>query len=80
MLSGEAVADLLTGSDGRIGNLGGQLVPGTYTLVFETGQYFATGDHLFDRVSFDFALAEGAGHHHIPLLLSPFGVSSYRGG
>jgi 5-hydroxyisourate hydrolase-like protein (transthyretin family) len=52
--------------------LAGGLAPGTYRLVFEVTSPF------FKRVALDIELGEG--HHHVPLLLSPYGVASYRGG
>lgn len=76
---GLELADRRTDDDGRIGDLGGPLPPGSYRLLFHTGEYFADRDHLFEAVSLDLRLREGAGHHHLPLLLSPFGCTSYRG-
>ena len=53
---------------------------GRYRLTFDTGQYFRTvGDAAFyPEVSVVFTVA-GGGHHHVPLLLSPFGYTTYRG-
>ena len=67
-----------TGPDGRLAGLASDLTPGVYRLVFETGEYFGTAGHLFGRVSLDVALAERR-HYHVPLLLGPFSVTSYRG-
>ena len=50
--------------------------PGTYQLVFDTGAYNPGG--FFPKVSIDFTIT-GGGHYHVPLLLSPFGYSTYRG-
>jgi 5-hydroxyisourate hydrolase len=74
---GEAVSD----GDGRVRNLGIDLAPGTYRLVFATGDYFAVlgQDTLFPRVTVEFGLADPDRHYHLPLLLSPFGYSTYRG-
>lgn len=60
-----------TDADGRVRELAGDLEPGTYQLAFETGTAF------FRRVALDVEI--GDGHHHVPLLLSPYGVASYRG-
>ncbi len=65
------VARGTTDAEGRIRELARDLAPGTYRLVFETGSPF------FRRVALDVEIGEGA--HHVPLLLSPFGVTSYRG-
>jgi 5-hydroxyisourate hydrolase len=66
-----AVARAMTDGDGRIRELAKDLPPGAYRLVFELRSPF------FKRVALDVEIGEGA--HHIPLLLSPFGVTSYRG-
>ena len=65
------VARGTTDGDGRIRELARDVAPGTYRIVFETGTAF------FTRVALDVTIGDGP--HHIPLLLSPFGVSSYRG-
>jgi 5-hydroxyisourate hydrolase len=70
-----------TDADGRVGDLaGGRLVPGSHRLTFATGAYFAAlGERAFyPEVSVVFAV-DGDEHHHVPLLLSPFGYSTYRG-
>jgi 5-hydroxyisourate hydrolase len=68
-----------TGSDGRIAQLAPDGVePGLYRLVFELEEYFGEQPHLFEMVALDVLIDEPR-HYHIPLLLSPFGISSYRG-
>ena len=77
----EELARAVTDSDGRVGELlAGDLHDGRYRLTFDTGQYFRTvGDAAFyPEVSVVFTVA-GGGHHHVPLLLSPFGYTTYRG-
>ncbi len=66
-----AVASDETNTDGRISVLAAGLEPGTYTLVFHPPSPF------FTRVELQVELGEG--HHHIPLLVSPYGCASYRG-
>ncbi|WP_406233807.1 hydroxyisourate hydrolase [Nocardia sp. NBC_01009] len=70
----------VTDADGRIGALGGTLAAGTYRLVFDTGSYFARlrVDSFFPEVSITFVVTEER-HYHVPLLLSPFAFSTYRG-
>lgn len=75
----ETVAEGRTDADGRIARLGEDLPGGRYKLVFETGEYLQGREHVFERVALEFELPAAGGHHHLPLLLSPFGVSSYRG-
>ncbi|MEP7225143.1 MAG: hydroxyisourate hydrolase [Actinomycetota bacterium] len=60
-----------TNADGRIANLAEGLEPGTYSLIFHPPSPF------FTRVELQVELVEG--HHHIPLLISPYGCASYRG-
>ena len=77
----EELARAVTDSDGRVrGLLAGDLHDGRYRLTFDTGQYFRTvGDAAFyPEVSVVFTVA-GGGHQHVPLLLSPFGYTTYRG-
>lgn len=75
-----------TGGDGRCAALAAQPVaPGPHRLEFDIGAYFAaTGMALpdppfLDRVPLAFGVAEAGGHYHVPLLVSPFGYSTYRG-
>jgi 5-hydroxyisourate hydrolase len=71
-----------TDDDGRTGDLA-RAAPGAgvHRLTFETGEYFrARGIAAFHpRVSVDFVVVEAAQHHHVPLLVAPFGYSTYRG-
>ena len=70
-----------TDADGRIAALGpDRLTPGVYRLVFATGDYFdATRRPAFyPEVQIAFRLS-GTEHYHVPLLLSPFAYSTYRG-
>ena len=67
----EVIASGETDADGRIARLAEELEPGTYELVFWPASPF------FTRVELEVALADG--HHHIPLLVSPYGCVSYRG-
>jgi len=74
----------ITNSDGRIQDLlpAGPLPPGTYQLSFDTKTYFqAVGrqDALYPVVRIDFETDSSRPHYHMPLLLSPFGYSTYRG-
>lgn len=69
-----------TDADGRIAALGAGLEPGDYRLVFDTGGYFAERDveTFYPEVSITFRIGEQR-HYHVPLLLSPFAFSTYRG-
>ena len=57
------------------------LLAGNYQLVFATAEYFAlTGTPTFyPEVTVTFTVTDGAAHHHVPLLVSPYAYSTYRG-
>jgi 5-hydroxyisourate hydrolase len=70
-----------TDPDGRVGTLGADEVePGVYRLVFDTAEYYELlgQTSFFPRVTIDFTIAD-ANHYHVPVLLSPFAYSTYRG-
>jgi 5-hydroxyisourate hydrolase len=68
-----------TDDQGRIADLsGGGINPGSYRLLFEVGAYFAGAPHLFETVALELQLSEGR-HYHVPLLISPYSCSTYRG-
>jgi 5-hydroxyisourate hydrolase len=80
----QTVARGITDTDGRVHGLlpeGQVLEPGTYRLSFDTGAYFtATAvEGFYPEVSVVFTAREGETHYHVPLLLSPYGYSTYRG-
>jgi 5-hydroxyisourate hydrolase len=73
-----------TDDDGRVKDLladGTQLSPGTYRLTFDTASYFhkSSVEAFYATISIAFVIKDGAQHYHVPLLLSPFGYSTYRG-
>ena len=78
----------VTNADGRCDEpllAGADLAPGSYELVFHVGPYFrARGVELtrpcfLERVPVRFGIADAEAHHHVPLLVSPFGYTTYRG-
>jgi 5-hydroxyisourate hydrolase len=73
----------MTGDDGRVADLlpGTELPVGTYRLTFETANYLEATQRpvFFPQVDVVFRIEEAGEHFHIPLLLSPFGYSTYRG-
>ncbi len=79
-LVGEGVTD----ADGRQRDLIGKdakLEPGDYTLTFYVADYFAKAkrETFYKQIAISFTVAAGSQHYHVPLLLSPFGYSTYRG-
>ena len=79
----EKLADGITNKDGRIGDLLKdeiKLEKGIYKMEFETGSYFKEKNLkiFYPSVNIIFEIDSNE-HYHIPLLLSPFGYSTYRG-
>ncbi|MDQ1129890.1 hydroxyisourate hydrolase [Microbacterium sp. SORGH_AS_0888] len=74
------VADGLTDADGRLALGPDVLDPGMYALTFATGAYFADRgvETFYPLATIMFTVADAA-HYHVPLLLSPFAYSTYRG-
>lgn len=84
----ETLAEMVTNDDGRTDS---PILPqdafrtGTYELVFFAGDYLrATGQDgeaplFLDEVPIRFGMSDGEAHYHVPLLLSPYGYSTYRG-
>ena len=79
---------LLTNDDGRCDQPlleGEALVAGEYELVFGAGDYFASigtkvpEPRFVDRVVLRFGVADASAHYHVPLLVSPWSYSTYRG-
>lgn len=82
------LVDVRTNADGRVdGPLleGDEMRPGDYEIVFHVGDYFrgrqvALADPPFlDRVPVRFGIASPDAHYHVPLLVSPYGYTTYRG-
>lgn len=80
---------LVTNADGRTDApvvAPEQMTAGGYELVFQAGAYLAAAELVpagtqpfLDAVPIRFGISDPARHHHVPLLLSPFGYSTYRG-
>ena len=73
-----------TNADGRLASLmplGEPLTPGVYRMTFDTGRYFEAQavQGFYPEVVVVFETSPSESHYHVPLLLSPFGYSTYRG-
>jgi 5-hydroxyisourate hydrolase len=71
-----------TDGDGRITDFGpADLDPGRYRVTFDTGAYFAAAGvpGFYPEVAVTFILEDADAHYHVPLLLSPYAFSTYRG-
>ncbi|MDT0185296.1 hydroxyisourate hydrolase [Microbacterium sp. ARD31] len=77
---GSVLAEGVTDDDGRIGDLAADLVAEDHVLRFDTGAWFARlgTTAFYPEVVVTFTVG-GDEHYHVPLLLSPFGYSTYRG-
>lgn len=75
------VASAVTDDDGRVKSVADGLGPGIYRLQFDTGDYFAARDvaAFYPEVVVAFEVTAGVPHFHVPLLLSPYAYSTYRG-
>ncbi len=76
------VAEGRTNEDGRIGDLGPESLPsGRYRITFDTGAYFAKTNTatFYPEVTITFEIDENEKHYHVPILLSPYAFSTYRG-
>ena len=77
----QPLGDGVTDADGRLRDLAPDgLHAGTHRLVFATGDYFAATGRtgFYPEVTVAFTVTEDR-HHHVPLLLSPYAFSTYRG-
>jgi 5-hydroxyisourate hydrolase len=77
----ELVSELRTDEDGRIRDLldGRPLDEGDYQLAFDVGEYADDPDAFFQSAAFALRVTDAGRSYHVPLLLSPYGMSTYRG-
>jgi 5-hydroxyisourate hydrolase len=82
----ERLKTVVTNADGRVEAPvleGEELLPGTYELRFNVAEYYRsaaqTGGSFYDVIPVRFRVADTSQHYHVPLLLSPFGYTTYRG-
>ena len=89
---GECLRETVTNDDGRADGpllAGADFGPGVYELLFHVGDYFRARGRaqgyqnpeppFLDMVPVRFGVAEAGRHYHVPLLISPYGYSTYRG-
>ena len=77
----QLLAQGVTDADGRFRLADRDTGAGTHRVVFATGAWFAEQgrETFYPSVTLEFAVLDPAAHHHVPLLLSPFAFSTYRG-
>ncbi len=74
------IGHAVTNDDGRTAALAPEDLPiGEYRLTFETGAYFGDRDHFYPIVHIVFNYQADGRHHHVPLLISPYSYTTYRG-
>ena len=81
---GKVIESGVTDADGRVRDVYGKstpLDPGNYLLRFLVDEYFTKDglEHFYPEVIVAFRIGKLGEHYHVPLLLSPFGYSTYRG-
>ena len=79
-----ALGQAVTDAQGRVRAMypaGKPLTAGAYRIVFKTGEHYARlrQPTFFDEIPVEFKVENTSQHYHIPLLLSPYGYSTYRG-
>ena len=80
----QAISEGITDVEGRINDLLSPreaFLPGHYRLIFESGPYFLLQgiECFFPQVTVSFVVKDPMQHYHVPILLSPFGFSTFRG-
>ena len=80
---GQVLAEARTDPSGRIADLGGgQLQPGTYAMVFDIATYLTEQGRaapFLQRVTLEVTLDGAQSHYHVPLLMTPYACTTYRG-
>lgn len=85
---GETLVEAITNLDGRLDTpllTAAAMQAGVYRLEFDVGEYFRDlgvalpSPAFLEKVVIDFGIADAAAHYHVPLLVSPFAYSTYRG-
>lgn len=78
----DPVSEAITNDDGRVPDLtNGELMVGEYRITFHVADYFSRQkkDAFYPIVRIEFSVKDPQQHYHVPLLLNPFGYSTYRG-
>jgi 5-hydroxyisourate hydrolase len=81
----EHLTTAITNADGRVGELLAPIASGVYELTFHAGDYFRSQGGLLDATPFldqivvRFGIGDESRNYHVPLLLGPYGYSTYRG-
>jgi len=80
--SWDSIGSGITDDNGRIASLldaSETLHAGTYKLTFHVADYFDDREHFHPEIAIQFLVRDPEAHYHVPLLLSPYGYTTYRG-
>lgn len=80
--SWDSIGSGITDENGRIASIldvAETLETGTYQLIFHVGDYFEDREHFHPEIAIQFLVRDPTAHYHVPLLLSPYGYTTYRG-
>lgn len=81
-LAGERIGAGVTNADGRVGEIGPErLEVGDYRLTFGAKEYYdaLSTESFYPEIAVAFTIGDAEQHYHVPILLNPFGFSTYRG-
>jgi len=80
--SWDSIGSGITDENGRIPSLldaSETLAAATYQLIFHVADYFEDREHFHPEIAIQFLVSDPGAHYHVPLLLSPYGYTTYRG-
>ena len=80
--SWQSVGSGITDENGRVASMldtSETLDAGTYQLTFHVSDYFEDREHFYPEIGIQFLVSDPDAHYHVPLLLSPYGYTTYRG-
>ena len=80
--SWDSIGSGITDLNGRVASIldaSETLETGTYQLIFHVEDYFEDREHFHPEIAIQFLVRDPAAHYHVPLLLSPYGYTTYRG-
>lgn len=81
-LAGAVLGEGVTDADGRVSTIGPErMASGDYRLRFDSGAHYAAAGTtaFYPEIAIAFTIADADAHYHVPVLLNPFGYSTYRG-
>ena len=77
-----SIGEGVTDANGRVASLltdGAPVAAGDYRMRFFVGDYFGSQEHFHPEITVQFRVNDAGAHYHVPLLVSPYGYTTYRG-